>query len=60
MVREWFEIENEGKIKENLMAYLCHDTYDPEEWMLHLEEEREARFFELIGTEKTEIKRTLK
>ncbi len=48
-VREWLEIENEElinqeiKIMDNPVGWLCHDAYDNEQWMLHLEDEKEAR-----------------
>ncbi len=47
-VKEWLEIKNEGLIDEeiqivdNPVGWLCYDTYDNEQWMLHLEDEREA------------------
>ncbi len=47
-VRKWLEIENEGPIdekiliKDNSVGWLCHDAYDNEQWMLHLEDEREV------------------
>src|SRR6266540_2223871 len=47
-VKEWLEIENEGPIDEkiwivdNPVGWLCHDAYDNEQWMLYLENEREA------------------
>src|SRR6266511_147000 len=47
-VREWLEIENEGPIDEeiqiadNPVGWLCYDAYDNEQWMLYLEDEREA------------------
>ena len=56
-VREWLEIENEGpnnqetEITDNPVGWLCHDAYDNEQWMLHLEDKREARLFEIMGTE---------
>src|SRR6266498_2084856 len=65
-VREWLEIENEGPIDEeiqiadNLVGWLCHDAYDNEQWMLHLEDEREARLFEITGTEGTEVEQALR
>ena len=65
-VREWLEIENEGKIDEeiqiadNPVGWLCHDAYDNEQWMLHLEDEREAQLFEITGTEGTEVEQALK
>src|SRR6266498_3279893 len=65
-VREWLEIENEGSIDEeiqivdNPVEWLCHDAYDNEQWILYLEDEREARLFEIIGIEKTEVKQALK
>src|SRR6266540_3041636 len=60
-VREWLEIEDEEsnnqeiKIMDNPVGWLCHDAYDNEQWMLHLEDEREARLFEITGTEGTEV-----
>src|SRR6266542_2631461 len=48
VVREWLEIENEGpldeeiQIADNPIEWLCNDTYDNEQWMLHLENEREV------------------
>src|SRR6266498_1677744 len=56
-VREWLEIENEGRINiiDNPVEWLCYDAYDNEQWMLHLEDEREARLFEITGTEGTEV-----
>ncbi len=65
-VREWLEIENEGPIDEetqivdNPVGWLCHDAYDNEQWILHLEDEREARLFEITGTEGTEVEQVLK
>ncbi len=65
-VREWLEIENEGltdeenQIVDNPVGWLCHDAYDNEQWMLHLEDKREARLFEITGTEGTEVKQVLK
>ncbi len=65
-VKEWLEIENEGSINkeiqitDNPVGWLCHDTYDDEQWMLHLEDEREARLFEITGTEGTEVEQALK
>ncbi len=47
-VREQLEIENERLINEeiqivdNPVGWLCHDAYDNEQQMLHLEDEREA------------------
>ncbi len=47
-VKEWLEIENEGppdeeiQITDNPVGWLCHNAYDNEQWMLHLEDEREA------------------
>src|SRR6266540_330792 len=65
-VKEWLEIENEGSINkeiqitDNPVGWLCHDIYDDEQWMLHLEDEREARLFEIMGTEGTEVEQALK
>ncbi len=65
-VREWLEIENEGSIDEeiwiedNPIGWLCHDAYDNEQWMLYLENEREARLFEITGTEGIEVEQALK
>jgi len=65
-VREWLEIENEGPIDEkiqitdNPVEWLCHDAYDNEQWILHLENEREARLFEITGIEGTKIEKALK
>ena len=65
-VREWLEIENEEQIDkeiqivDNPVEWLCHDAYDNEQWMLHLEDEREAWLFEIIGTEGTEVEQALK
>jgi len=65
-VRKWLEIENEGpideeiQITENSVGWLCHNAYDNEQWMLHLEDEREARLFEITGTEGTEVEQALK
>ena len=65
-VREWLEIENERptdeeiQIADNPVEWLCHDVYDNEQWMLHLEDKREARFFEITGIEGTEVEQTLK
>ena len=45
-IREWLEIENEGpideeiQIEDNPVGWLCHDAYDNEQWMLHLEDKR--------------------
>ncbi len=47
-VREQLEIENEGSLNEKIQiadnpaGWLCHDAYDNEQWMLHLEDEREV------------------
>ena len=47
-VRKWLEIENEGlmdeeiQVADNPVGWLCHDAYDNEQWMFHLEDEREA------------------
>ncbi len=47
-VRKWLKIKNEGlidekiQIKDNPVGWLCHNTYDNEQQMLHLEDEREA------------------
>jgi len=47
-VREWLEIENEGLIdkkiliEDNSVGWLCHDTYNNEQWMFHLEDEKEV------------------
>ncbi len=65
-VREWLKIENEGLINEeiqigdNPVEWLCHDIYDNEQWMLHLEDEREARLFEITEIEGTEVEQALK
>ncbi len=65
-VREWLEIENKGLIDEkrpiedNPVGWLCHDIYNNEQWILHLEDEKEARLFEITGTEGTEVKQALK
>jgi len=65
-VKEWLEIANEGQIDEevqiadNPVRWLCYDAYDNEQWMLHLENEREARLFEITGTEGTEVEQALK
>src|SRR6266545_7362359 len=65
-VREWLEIEDEGPISQeieiidNPVGWLCHDAYDNEQWMLHLEDEREAQLFEITGTEGTEVEQILK
>src|SRR6266498_598147 len=65
-IREWLEIENEGpnsqeiEITDNPVGWLCHDAYDNEQWMFHLEDEREARLFEITGTEGTEVEQALK
>ncbi len=48
VVREQLKIENEGlidkkiQIKDNLVEWLCHNTYDNKQWILYLEDEREA------------------
>ncbi len=36
------------------------DAYDNEQWMLHLEDKREARLFEITGTEGIKVERALK
>ncbi len=65
-VREWLEIENKGSINEEILiednpvGWLCHDAYDNKQWMLHLEDEREARLFEITETEGTEVEQALK
>ena len=65
-VREWLEIENEGpidketQITDNPVGWLCHDVYDNKQWILHLEDKREARLFEITGTEGTEVEQALK
>src|SRR6266498_1695774 len=65
-VREWLEIENEGSINEEILiednpvGWLCHNAYDNKQWMLHLEDEREARLFEITETEGTEVEQALK
>ncbi len=65
-VREWLEIENEGlidkeiQIVDNPVGWLYHDAYDNEQWMLHLEDEREARLFEITGTEGIRVEQALK
>ena len=65
-VREWLKIENEGLINEeiqigdNPVEWLCHNIYDNEQWMLYLEDEREARLFEITGTKGTEVEQALK
>ena len=48
------------QIQDNPVGWLCHDAYDNEQWMLHLEDEREARLFEITGTEGIEVEQTLK
>src|SRR6266508_1429037 len=66
VVREWLEIENEGlmdeeiQVADNPVGWLCHDAYDNEQWMFHLEDEREAQLFEITGTEGTEVEQALK
>ncbi len=65
-VREWLEIENEGlidkeiQVVDNPVEWLCHDTYDNEQWMFHLEDEREVQLFEITETEGTEVEQALK
>jgi len=63
-IEKWLKIENKGRIdiqiEDNSLGWLCHNTYDSEQWMFHLKDEREARLFEIIGTEGTEVERTLK
>ena len=47
-VRKWLKIENEGLIDEeiqitdNPVGWLCYDAYDNKQWMLYLEDKREA------------------
>ena len=65
-VREWLEIKNEGPIDEkiliedNLVKWLCHNAYDNEQWMLYLEDKREAWLFKITETEGTEVEKALK
>ena len=48
------------QIVDNLVRWLCHDAYDNEQWILHLEDEREVQLFEITGTEGTEVEQILK
>src|SRR6266498_3184115 len=65
-VRKWLEIENEGKIDEevqiddNSVGWLCHSAYDNEQWMLHLKDKREAKLFEITSMKGTEVEKALK
>ena len=65
-VREWLEIENEGPIDEetqiidNPVGWLYHDAYDNEQWMLHLEDEREVWLFKITEIGGTEVEQALK
>ena len=65
-IKEWLKIENKGSIDEeiqidnNPVGWLYYDAYDNEQWMLHLENERKARLFEISGMEETEVEKALK
>ena len=39
---------------------LCHDAYNNKQWMLHLENKREVRFFKITGIEGTKVEKALK
>ncbi len=59
-------MENEGLIDEkipiedNPIGWLCYNVYDNEQWMLHLENEKEARLLEITKTEEIEVEQALK
>ena len=44
----------------DLVGQLCHDAYNNEQWILHLEDEREVRILEIIETGETKVKRAFK
>ncbi len=53
-------MDKEIQIDDNSVGWLCHNTYDNKQWMLHLEDEKEARFFKITGMEGTEVEKALK
>jgi len=53
-------LDEEIQIEDNLIGWLYHNAYNNEQWILHLEDKRKARLFEIIGMEGTEVKKALK
>ncbi len=68
IVRKWFKIENEKRIKDdiekqiknNSVEWLYYNAYDNKQWILHLENKREVRIYKITGIEGIEIKRIFK
>ena len=48
------------QIEDNPVGWLYYDAYDNKQWILHLENEKEVRLFEIMEMEGTEVKKALK